>query len=169
MAIAFLDVDYRVIGARAACVLAQAWEDAAPTSEHIVDIPAVQEYEPGSFYRRELPCLLAVLDAVPVRPSIVVVDGYVWLADDTRPGLGFYLYEALGSEIPVVGIAKTAFIGAEASAHVGKVLRGKSTKPLFVTAVGIDLEMANRKVQGMAGEHRMPSLLAAVDRLARSI
>jgi deoxyribonuclease V len=62
VAIALLDVDYRATGARAACVLAESWTDATPSSEHSVDISSVEEYEPGNFYRRELPCLLEVIN-----------------------------------------------------------------------------------------------------------
>lgn len=168
MAIAFLDVDYRANGARAACVLAEAWTDAAPLSEHSVDVRSVEEYEPGNFYRRELPCLLEVLNSVPIKPAIAVVDGYVWLAGTSSPGLGFHLYQALNSEIPVIGIAKTAFVGAEESAQVAKVFRGESKRPLFVTSVGIELATASHWVQSMAGAHRIPLLVAATDRLARS-
>jgi deoxyribonuclease V len=166
--IALLDVDYRASGARAACVLAQSWSDVVPASEHSIDIRSVQAYEPGSFYRRELPCLLEALDTAAIKPSIAVVDGYVWLGGEARPGLGFHLYQALGSKIPVIGIAKTAFLGAEESEQVAKVLRGESKRPLFVTAVGVELASASSWVQCMAGAHRIPSLVAAVDRLARS-
>lgn len=165
--IGFFDVDYRDAGARAACVLAQSWGDAMPTSEHACDIDSVEAYEPGSFYKRELPCLLSVLNRLPEPPDIAVVDGYVWLDGEERPGLGFHLFKALGSKMPVVGIAKTAFVGAEASLHVGKVYRGQSRKPLFVTSVGVELAIASAWVKGMAGPHRIPSLLTAVDRLAR--
>jgi len=167
--IALLDVDYRGTGARAACVLAESWTDDTPVSEHALDIRSVEAYEPGNFYRRELPCLLEVLGTLDSKPSIAVVDGYVWLDDQARPGLGFHLHQALESKVPVVGIAKTAFAGVEAAAQVAKVLRGESKRPLFVTAVGIQLAVAGNLVQSMAGAHRIPSLVAAVDRLARSV
>jgi deoxyribonuclease V len=109
--IAFLDVDYRERGAVAAAVLAQAWTDPTPAAEVVAFIPAVAEYVPGEFYRRELPCLLAVLDRCPVPPDLIVVDGFVWLGPD-RPGLGARLYEALGGRAPVVGVGKTSFLSA---------------------------------------------------------
>jgi deoxyribonuclease V len=168
VAIALLDVDYRGDGACAACVLAASWTDAASTSQHAVGIAKVEAYEPGHFYRRELPCLLEVLASSRFAPGVVVVDGYVWLADESRPGLGWHLHQALASRIPVVGIAKTAFVGADASALVAKVFRGGSKRPLYVTAVGVDLRMASAWVEGMAGAHRIPSLVAAVDRLSRT-
>jgi deoxyribonuclease V len=90
------------------------------------------------------------------------------LSGESRPGLGFHLHQALHSLIPVVGIAKTAFVGAEESSQVAKVFRGESKRPLFVTSVGIELATASHWVQSMAGPYRIPLLVAAVDRLARS-
>lgn len=166
MTIAFLDVHYTGTGARAACVVAEAWHSPAPLATHVADIATVQDYEPGAFYRRELPCLLQVLSLLPTPADVLVVDGYVWLLDAAHPGLGAHLHEATRTP---VGIAKTAFRDADSAPRVAKVLRGDSQRPLFVTAVGIDASSAADHVRGMAGEHRMPTLLAAVDRLARSV
>ena len=88
VAIAFVDVDYKGAGARAACVLTESWEAESPASTCVSDIETVEPYEPGNFYRRELPCILSVLQMLPLSPEIVVVDGYVWLASVDRPGLG---------------------------------------------------------------------------------
>jgi deoxyribonuclease V len=166
MTIAFLDVCYKGNGARAACVLADSWEAEAPRATYVVDIDAVEPYEPGSFFRRELPCLVSVLRLLPLLPAAVVVDGYVWLASLKRPGLGAHLYEALGRAIPVVGIAKTAFAGVDRCAAVVQVLRGTSSNPLFVTAVDIDPAVAAHCVRRMAGKHRIPAILRLTDRLA---
>ncbi len=167
MTLAFLDVHYHGTGARAACVLAQSWEAEAPASTFVQDIPAVAPYEPGSFYRRELPCLLAVLRVLPALPDVVVVDGYVWLAAN-RPGLGAHLYEALGQKTPVVGIAKTAFADIASCPEIVPVFRGASRRPLYVTAAGIAPERAAQCVRGMAGKHRIPELVKIADRLSRS-
>lgn len=166
--IAFLDVGYGQSGARAACVFANTWQDDAPVDSFVFDIAEVEDYAPGSFFRRELPCLLALLNRLPVQPNILVVDGYVWLASVARPGLGAHLYDAIGRRSPVIGIAKTAFVGADASTEVAKVLRGTSARPLFVTAVGVDLSLADAWVKSMSGSHRIPNLVAAVDRISRS-
>lgn len=164
--IAFLDVHYKSDKACAACVLAESWTDPSPGAAFVAEIGEVLPYEPGSFYRRELPCLLAVLEKLPKPPGMLVIDGYVWLGADRRPGLGARLHEASGGT-PVVGIAKTRFKGLEGSGLVERVYRGKSTNPLHVTAVGIDLEAAALAVSGMHGRHRIPELLRVVDRLAR--
>jgi deoxyribonuclease V len=166
--IAFLDVHYKKAGARAACVVADAWEAESAASMYTQDIDTVQPYQPGSFYRRELPCLLSVLQRLPALPDTVIIDGYVWLPSLGRPGLGAHLHEALGGRACVVGIAKTAFAGAQTCAAVVPVMRGASRKPLFVTAAGMDVSVAAECVRRMAGKHRIPTLLKRVDRLCRS-
>lgn len=168
MVIAILDVDYRGNGAHAACVVAQSWSSETPFETYVADIESVEEYEPGAFYRRELPCLLQVLGLLPSPPDVVVIDGYVWLSDGCKPGLGAYLFEALGAGVPVIGVAKTAFHGAENCPIVVQVQRGSSIKPLFLTAVGMEPAVAARLVHGMAGDHRIPTLLTATDQLSRS-
>ena len=89
--IACVDVDYREEGAVAACVLFRAWEDEHPAGELVEHIAEVEPYQPGQFYRRELPCLLAVLGPVAEGLEAVVIDGYVWLGDEGTPGLGGHL------------------------------------------------------------------------------
>lgn len=162
--LACVDVDYRDAGAVAACVVFENWEDAAALEEHVVRIDRVEAYEPGAFYRRELPCLLAVLERVTVPLTGVVIDGYVWLAAE-RPGLGARLYDALDRTMAVIGVAKTAFRGNDAALEV---LRGSSKRPLFVTAEGTDVAAAADGVRRMHGAHRIPTLLALVDRRCRS-
>ena len=47
-------------------------------------IDKVAPYEPGAFYKRELPCLMRLLDEVDRALEAVVVDGYVTLGPDQR-------------------------------------------------------------------------------------
>ncbi len=162
--IACVDVDYRTDHAAAACVLLRDWTDAKPSAELVARIDEVAEYEPGAFYKRELPCILAVLSRVSDPLACVVVDGYVWLDAHRRPGLGARLHEALGGAIPVVGIAKKPF--GEAT-FAESVLRGTSLTPLYVTAVGLDPHVAADHLRAMHGPHRIPTLLTRVDRLCR--
>ena len=166
--IAFLDVAYQDDGARAACVVAASWEAGDPAATYVREIGTVQPYAPGEFYRRELPCLLAVLDLLPAPPGLVVIDGYVWLPPDARPGLGAHLHAALGGRTPVVGVAKSAFAGVESCDRVVPVLRGGSQRPLFVTAAGVETAAAADWVRRMARAHRIPELLRVVDRLSRA-
>ncbi len=161
--LACLDAAYADGAASAACVLFSAWEAAAPLQVLTTRQGAAQAYEPGAFYKRELPLLLAVLDRLERPPGTVIVDGYVWLDDGGRPGLGAMLYRALGERIPVVGVAKTQFAGAAGL----PVVRGGSRRLLYVSAVGTDAAEAAKGVQAMHGPHRIPTLLQIVDRAAR--
>ncbi|WP_338873453.1 endonuclease V [Myxococcus stipitatus] len=161
--LACLDVDYRPDVTVAACVVFRDWTDATEATHHVDRGPPAAEYEPGQFYRRELPHLLRVLALVPEKLEAIVVDGYVWLGED-KPGLGAHLYEALGRAVPVIGVAKTAF---HSSGIAVPVLRGQSQRPLFVTAVGMSTATAAEHLQRMHGDARRPTLLGRVDRLCR--
>ena len=59
--LACVDVDYRDVGAVAACVAFERWGSPEPAQIAIEEIEEVAPYVPGEFYRRELPCVLAVL------------------------------------------------------------------------------------------------------------
>ena len=160
--IACCDVDYRDPGAAAAGLWFHDWTDSTGAAEVVVPIARVAPYQPGQFYLRELPCLLAVLEKGP-SADVVVLDGYVWLKDG-QPGLGAHLYRALKERIAVIGVAKTRYAGA---ASVQEIRRGGSANPLYVTAVGIDLFEAARHIAGMHGPYRIPTLLKKVDQLCR--
>ncbi|MBI5513228.1 MAG: endonuclease V [Deltaproteobacteria bacterium] len=163
--IAFLDVDYRPDGsAVAACVTADGWSAPGPGGEYTTRVARVEPYIPGQFYKRELPCLQAVLALLPISPDTLVVDGYVWLKGPADPGLGAHLFRALGERLPVVGVAKTPFQSATAAVAV---LRGSSTRPLHVTSAGVPVGEAAKSVASMHGPHRIPTLLGRVDRLCR--
>jgi deoxyribonuclease V len=162
--IACLDAAYDEHASAAACVLAETWEAHAPSREITIKRGAPAAYEPGAFYKRELPLLLDVLaNAAPV-PHALIIDGYVWLDALNRPGLGAHFYEALGRKHAIVGVAKTSFAG---SAWCAQVLRGASARPLYVTAVGMDQQDAADAVRRMHGA-RLPTLLKRVDALARA-
>jgi deoxyribonuclease V len=159
-----VDVDYRLAEVVTACVGVHDWGDAAPAIESVTrTVGPAPEYESGAFYRRELPYVVAAIAALSLTPHVIVVDGYVWLAPE-RPGLGAHLHAALGGGIEIVGVAKRPFEGAVSAIPI---LRGVSRQPLFVTAIGTDVAAAAAAVRGMHGEHRIPTVLKRVDRLAR--
>lgn len=155
-----LDTDYRDPQAQCAYVLFDSWAAAKPVHVGCVRIDAIAPYEPGAFYKRELPGLLQALASVEHPLEAILIDAYVWL-DEGRGGLGWHLYEALERKIPVVGVAKTRFRLAEKVAI--PMLRGESQNPLWVTAIGVETDWAAERVKEMAGEFRVPSLLKMVD------
>lgn len=150
--------------ARAAGVLFHAWGDAAPSATFTSDIAAVRGYVSGLFFQRELPCLQRLIDEHQLAPDVIVIDGYVHLNAQSRAGLGVHLYEALGRMCPVVGVAKTSFNGVDAS---WGLKRGGSARPLYVTAIGMSVAQAQAHVAAMHGQHRIPTLLTAVDHACR--
>jgi len=164
-----VDVDYRADRVVTAAVGFAAWTDAAATLERVTtSMTPPAAYEPGSFYKRELPYLCAILaevaDAAPgVALAAIVIDGYVTL-DGATPGLGAHLHAALADPPPVVGVAKRPWRGGAAGIAV---VRGASHAPLYVTAIGVDVAEAARQIAAMHGPHRLPTLLKRVDRLAR--
>ena len=166
--IACLDVDYRDSRARAACVLLESWSSQVPAHTYVADIADVRPYEPGSFYLRELPCLLSVLRLLSTMPKFLVVDGYVWVSADGEAGLGAHLHAAVHEASPVIGVAKTEFIKLRGSPLVELVYRGGSKKPLFVTSVGIGIQEAGARVRSMHGAHRIPEPLRLADRVSRN-
>jgi deoxyribonuclease V len=162
--IAAIDVQYDAHCGYAACVTFTDWGASALERAYTHQQHDVLDYQPGEFWKRELPCILGVLSAVAPVPTTIVIDGYVWLDGNGRPGLGAHLFDALGGQLSVVGVAKTAFRGSE---HAASVCRAGSRRPLFVTAVGMPLAQAAANVAGMFGAHRIPELLKRVDQLAR--
>lgn len=159
---AAVDVHYPPSGgARAALVAASDAAFSSITCEKTVFVAEVAAYQPGSFYKRELPPLRAVLAGLD-DVGLLVIDGYVDLDPAGRPGLGAHVHEEFG--IPVIGVAKTRFASAT---HAVPVLRGNAARPLYVTAAGLPAADAAELIRAMAGKFRLPGALRRVDALAR--
>ncbi len=163
---AFAAVDVHYLGSqgcRAALVTAADARFAALTSSRVVVVPETAPYQPAEFYLRELPPLRAVLQGA-AGLGLIVVDGYVDLDPAGRPGLGAYVHAEYA--IPVIGVAKSAF---KPATHAAQVVRGHSSRPLFVTAAGMSIADATVLVGDMAGPYRIPDALRKADRLARGL
>lgn len=146
-----------------ACIGFENWDDEKASYAKTDFIEKIEPYEAGSFYKRELPCLLEALKDLD-DIECVVVDGFVWLGEVEHGGLGMHLYNALGQSVPIVGVAKTPFAGTPKACEI---LRGESLKPLFVTSVDMELEEAKECIVQMHGKYRMPTLLKEVDAMCR--
>lgn len=161
-----IDVHYKETTAKAVGALIQNWEDAIAQQYIIKYIDEVEEYVPGAFYKRELPCILEIFKDVDLRSlSYIIIDGFVVLDDSGKPGLGAYVYESIQQQVPVIGVAKTNF--HENEQHVIQVLRGASANPLYVTAVGTDVQQAAEHIKNMHGEFRLPTVLKEMDRITK--
>jgi len=145
-------------------VVLKDWTDTAPFKAITHKSNNVAEYEPGKFYKRELPCILGMINSHNLNPSHIIVDGHVYLDGHSRPGLGAYLYEALNRSCPVIGAAKSQF---KDMPDVHALLRGQSQKPLWITSAGMEFKEAQKWVAAMAGPHRLPDMIKRADQLAR--
>lgn len=160
-----VDVHYSKNDAVAVGVLFQNWADAEVLKEVVVSISPIAEYQPGEFYRRELPCVMALLDQLKVEPGYLIVDGHVYLDDSHKPGLGKHLYDALQGKVPVIGVAKRRFRDTPSDSAI---FRGKSNRALYVTAAGLDRTAAKGFILQMHGRYRLPTMLRRADQLSRS-
>jgi deoxyribonuclease V len=157
------DVHYlRPGGARAAVVVAADAAFSVVLAEQTATVAQVMDYRPGAFFERELPPLRAVLAAVRGL-GLLVIDGYVDLDPGGRPGLGAHAHAEFG--VPVIGVAKTSF---RTATHAVPVLRGRSARPLYITAAGLPAAEAADLVRQMSGPFRLPDALRRADALART-
>lgn len=161
-----IDAYYVTDKANVVGILYEEWTQSEPDKTISVVVDGIAEYEPGNFYKRELPCILQLLEkANDYTISCIVVDGYVYLNNQGKKGLGYYLHEALDGRIPIIGVAKSYFVDNDST----EVYRGESKKPLYVTAIGIDQTEAAHYIATMHGPFRMPTLLKLLDTGTREI
>lgn len=159
-----IDIYYHDKGATCLGVLFD-WGDAEPSKVIRAYLDEVEDYVPGEFYKRELPCILAIVYQVKqYKIDCIIIDGHVQLGDGKK-GLGEYVFEASDKLYPVIGVAKRSYhTNAE---YVIEVRRGASENPLYVSAIGIDLDKAAEYIQNMNGDFRIPTILNLVDKLGR--
>lgn len=145
-------------------ILFKRWESDVIERTVDVKIDEIAAYESGSFYKRELPCIQALLNSVEEDITTIIIDGFVVLGEEERDGLGGHLYRAIDGAVPVIGVAKNSFKG---TSEKTQVLRGESQNPLYVTAVGVALDEAKACISAMHGKYRVPTLLKQVDTQCR--
>lgn len=161
-----IDVQYHDDRAVVAGLLFQEWDSNEIVRTVVVEVDNIAPYEPGAFYKRELPCILALLKQVSDTLDVIIVDGFVTLGAAKEDGLGMHLYRALNGATPIIGVAKKAFDGTPKD---DEIYRGDSRKPLYVSSVGVAHVEAKGLIEAMHGDHRMPSLLKRVDQVCRGI
>lgn len=160
-----LDVQYYETYAVTGYVLFRGAADTSPVRTGQVITREIQPYEPGAFYKRELPCLLNALHAITEPVQLLIIDANVWLSDE-KMGLGGILYESLQKSIPVIGVSKTKYTGE--TEKIFPVYRGDSQNPLYVSAIGTDPGLAVQLIKDMAGPYRIPTLIKLADTICRS-
>jgi deoxyribonuclease V len=149
-----VDVQYSKNNAVAGGVVFEHWQDEREQKEFVSLIKGVAGYEPGKFFKRELPCILKLIAEHHLQPDCIVIDGFVFLDD------------ALYGKVLVIGVAKKRYQNIDSKYEI---YRGSSRKPLFVTAIGIDIEQAKRNILAMHGKFRLPTLIKRVDQICRGM
>lgn len=160
-----IDVYYLENGAKAVGVLFE-WEDTVPRQTVIEFVHNVADYIPGEFYKRELPCIEALLKKIGIDfLDLIIIDGHIYVDNNGTYGLGGKTFELLNGRIPVIGVAKTGFHTNKET--VIEVFRGESKNPLYVSAIGMDTTLAAAKIQAMHGSYRMPDILKKLDMVTK--
>lgn len=143
-------------------------------------LPTTFPYVPGLLSFRELPAVLAALNALKTRPDVILCDGQ-GIAHPRRFGIASHLGVLL--DIPTIGVAKTRLIGKYSDPSeskgswsplldkeeiIGAVLRTRSgAKPVYIspghriclgTAISITLACTTR--------YRLPETTRQAHRLA---
>lgn len=167
MLVLAIDVHYRENIAKAVGVV---FEPSADHARIVLTeyLTGIGEYVPGEFYKRELPCILKIIEKTDLSViDFILIDGYVYIDDDFRFGLGGHLWKQLDGRKPIIGVAKTSFLSNKAT--VRELKRGESEKPLFISSVGIDLDEAVRLIATMKGDFRIPDILKKLDQITKEV
>jgi len=161
-----VDVHYAESVAIVAGVLFEEWDSNEVLRTLTVEVSKIEPYEPGAFYKRELPCILELLQHISEELDLIIVDGFVKLGSKEADGLGMHLYRSLEEKVPIIGVAKKPFSGTPKEYEI---YRGESSKPLLVSSVGISLDESKELIEMMHGKNRIPTLLKRVDQICRGI
>ena len=144
--------------AKTVCLAFENWETSDEHQVFTEILEGISDYISGEFYKRELPCIISLYEKINTENiEAIIIDGFVYLDDNEKLGLGGHLYNSLNKKIPIIGVAKTNFATIETNKKA--LLRGSSLKPLYITAIGIDLETATENIKNLSGPNRMPDIL----------
>lgn len=179
--VAGLDVGFEDGGAttRAAAVLVDAASGEVLASA-IERLPTSMPYVPGMLSFRELPALVAALDALPARPDLAFVDGQ----GIAHPrGFGIAAHLGVVADLPTIGVAKKILVGNGPVPHqtrgaytvlrrdgtqIGWLLRSKVNCLPLVVSPGHRVAMASAAdlVMRFTTRYRLPEPTRLADRLA---
>ncbi len=158
------DTSYTDQAALTSGVILDDWLQSTPSRTVRFKSETPASYVSGQFYKRELPCILGLLQDYDLKPDTIIVDGYVYLDGKSSPGLGAYLCEALGEKVKIIGVAKNRYRNIDEH-HA--ILRGSSKNPLWVTCAGLDIDLAKDLIKNMYGDFRLPDMIKLADQLTR--
>lgn len=182
--IAGVDVAY---GGRGKCVRARAavvvfdMHNLQSVESRSAEVDVTFPYVPGLLTFREAPAALAALQALSIRPDMLMCDGQ-GLAHPRRCGFASHL--GLLADLPSIGVAKSRLVGEYAEPgplrgdwtplmHVGEQIGAclrtrRGTRPLFIS-IGhrVSLQTALRIVVDCLTRFRLPEPIRAADWLSK--
>ena len=160
-----IDVYYFEDKAKTVGVLFE-WDDAEPREIITSYSNTIDEYIPGEFYRRELPCIEKLIKKINLNAiELIIIDGHVYVDNNFNYGLGGYVWESLNKTKPIIGVAKNSFYSNKETTI--ELFRGKSKKALFISSIGIENTVATHYILNMKGEFRIPSILKKLDQITK--
>ena len=75
-----IDVHYRPNTAKVVCAALNDWKDGQASNYWIKYVDIAAEYISGAFYKRELPCIVQILEDIDLsQVTCIVIDGFVVL------------------------------------------------------------------------------------------
>ncbi len=159
------------VKARTVGVIFNDLSDEKPSEVITVWSSGFKPYEPGQFYKRELPCILDCLSKVKLTDfDTIILDGFYRLRGqdgDEWSGLGEHLMEELKKQgllhpdLNIWCVAKSNFCRTDEISV--PITRGAGKVPLYVQALR-DQPGAALLVKNMAGEYRLPKMLKILDK-----
>ena len=163
-----------------AAVVVLGYPELKPVDRAVARLPTRFPYVPGLLSFRELPAVLAAIEALAVRPDVYLCDGQ-GLAHPRRFGIACHLGVLI--DAPSIGVAKTRLSGNHAEPPpekggwtplqdgeevIGAVLRTRTgVKPVYVS-IGhrVSLATAIRLVLACTRGYRLPETTRLAHRLA---
>ncbi len=161
-----LNINYKENKANIAGITFSDWKSPIVISSKKIIKNDIETYNPEELYKKELSCLLELLQTYELSEiNTIIIDGYVYADGNKKQETGAYLYEALDKKIPVIGISKIKRYEYNLVTKI--VFRGDSSDPLYITSVGIDEGYAAFMIKNMHGELRIPTLLQEAEKLSK--
>jgi deoxyribonuclease V len=169
--IAGVDVGYdKNLNLARAAVVVLHYPDLELEERAVIHYPANFPYVPGLLSFREVPAMLKAINALRIRPDLMLCDGH-GLAHPRRFGLACHI--GVLKDIPSIGVAKRRLIGEHDQVSdergtwqplrhddeiIGAVLRTRSSvRPVYIS-IGhrISLKSAISYVLGSTTRYRLP-------------
>ena len=82
--------------AKTVCLIFEQWNSLEIKNSFTEITSNIENYVSGEFYKRELPCIISLISKLDLtKIDFIIIDGFVYLDDNRKFGLGAYLYEKI--------------------------------------------------------------------------